>query len=98
MTNQQFVNRARPLRSTGLPPDTGSSLSGRALCIGGIMDTLAWEMIDGCWEPIEYAERVLEGAECECGEDRVDYLVWDDDCEIVTCATCGAEYVPGVAS
>ena len=33
MTNQQFVNRARPLRSTGLPPDTGSSLSGRALCI-----------------------------------------------------------------
>jgi len=55
-------------------------------------------MIDGCWEPIEYAERVLEGAECECGEDRVDYLVWDDDCEIVTCATCGAEYVPGGAS
>ena len=62
------------------------------------MDTLAWEMIDGCWEPIEYAERVLEGAECECGEDRVDYLVWDDDCEVVTCTTCGHSYVPGVGA
>lgn len=42
---------------------------------------------------------VPTGAECpECGENRVDWLVWDDDCEIVTCTTCGAEYVPGEAS
>jgi ribosomal protein S27E len=30
----------------------------------------------------------------ECGENRVDYLVWDEDGEYVTCATCGTVYVP----
>jgi len=58
------------------------------------MDTLAWEMIDGCWEPLPHEDRVPEGGACECGEDRVDYLVWDDDCEIVTCTTCGHSYEP----
>ncbi len=30
----------------------------------------------------------------DCGEDRIDYLVWDDDGEFVTCASCGCVYVP----
>ncbi len=29
----------------------------------------------------------------DCGEARIDYLVWDDD-EKVTCASCGCVYVP----
>ncbi len=29
-----------------------------------------------------------------CGERRVDWLVWDDDGEQVTCQTCGQVYDP----
>ena len=29
----------------------------------------------------------------DCGEVRIDYLVWDDD-EKVTCSSCGCVYVP----
>jgi hypothetical protein len=32
----------------------------------------------------------------KCGEDRIDYLVWDDDGTFVTCTTCKAVYVPAV--
>lgn len=31
----------------------------------------------------------------ECGEAQVDALVWDDDGEEVTCATCQRTYTPG---
>ena len=31
---------------------------------------------------------------CECGERRVDWLIWIND-ETVQCQTCGAEYQPG---
>ena len=35
------------------------------------------------------------GQECpNCGEERMDWLVWDDDGELVTCETCGHSYVP----
>ena len=64
----------------------------------GIMDTdqVGWRMDGGCWEPIEHEDRVGAGGACECGESRMDYLVWDGACEVVTCTSCGAEYVPGV--
>jgi rubredoxin len=40
-------------------------------------------------------ERVTDGAECPvCGEDAMDCLTWDDDGELVTCATCGTIYDP----
>ena len=29
-----------------------------------------------------------------CSENRVDWLVWDEDGTVVTCATCGASYDP----
>lgn len=29
-----------------------------------------------------------------CAERRIDYLVWDVDGEMVTCATCATVYVP----
>lgn len=29
-----------------------------------------------------------------CGERRMDALVWDEDGEKVTCATCGTTYTP----
>ena len=42
-------------------------------------------------------DRVNYGQECPCcGEDRMDYLVWDDDGETVRCATCGVTYAPEV--
>lgn len=38
------------------------------------------------------------GAECPtCGENRIDYLAWDDDGEVITCTNCGTKYVPGEA-
>ena len=49
-------------------------------------------------DPDERSDEALvgEGSECpNCGEDRMDYLTWDEDGEIVTCYTCGTEYVPG---
>jgi len=30
----------------------------------------------------------------QCGEDRQDWLVWDEDGETVTCGTCGCQYTP----
>jgi len=44
-------------------------------------------------------DRVLhkEDACPECGEDRIDWLVWNnrtDDDETVTCSTCQTVYVP----
>jgi len=30
-----------------------------------------------------------------CEERRMDWLVWDEDGESVTCATCGNAYAPG---
>ncbi len=32
-----------------------------------------------------------------CGERRMDELVWDDDGYEVTCTTCGTVYKPGAA-
>jgi rubredoxin len=29
-----------------------------------------------------------------CGENRIDYLGWDENGEYVTCASCGAWYDP----
>ena len=29
-----------------------------------------------------------------CGENRLDWLAWDEDGTVVTCATCGASYDP----
>jgi len=43
------------------------------------------------------AETVCDGCECPgCGEDRVDWLVWQDSAEgeYVECASCGAWYDP----
>jgi len=59
------------------------------------MDNVGWQMIEGCWEPIAHEDRVPDGGACPvCGETRMDYLAWDDDCEVVTCSSCGAEYNP----
>ena len=29
-----------------------------------------------------------------CSENRVDWLAWNDEGTVVTCATCGADYDP----
>jgi len=29
-----------------------------------------------------------------CSENRLDWLAWDEDGTVVTCATCGASYDP----
>ena len=53
---------------------------------------------DRCGDPDERSDEALvaEGAACpNCGEDRMDYLTWDEDGESVTCYTCGFQYVPG---
>jgi Zn ribbon nucleic-acid-binding protein len=47
----------------------------------------------------EFSDEALVGdnASCpNCDEHRMDYLVWDEDGEAVTCSICGTEYVPGV--
>jgi hypothetical protein len=31
-----------------------------------------------------------------CGERRMDWLVWDNDCFNVTCSTCGHMYDPAI--
>jgi Zn ribbon nucleic-acid-binding protein len=43
-------------------------------------------------------ELVVPGFACpSCGERRLDCLAWlEPDDELVHCATCGAEYAPGV--
>lgn len=44
---------------------------------------------------MDYEDRVSPEDACpECGEDRADQLVWDDDCTFVTCAMCGTVYMP----
>ncbi len=44
---------------------------------------------------MECQELVEEVFGCpRCGERRVDWLVWDDDGEQVTCSTCGQVYDP----
>ncbi len=36
-----------------------------------------------------------EASACaRCGERRADWLVWDEDGETVTCATCGRQWNP----
>lgn len=37
-------------------------------------------------------ETVPEGYGCDCGEMRIDWLIWSDDGEVITCATCGNSY------
>jgi len=32
-----------------------------------------------------------------CGENRMDWLAWDEDGTVVTCITCGADYDPNEA-
>ena len=40
-------------------------------------------------------DRVAPDAVCpNCHEERVDWLVWDEDGETVTCWRCGATYDP----
>ena len=40
---------------------------------------------------------VEHGQECpKCGEERMDYLEWDDDGTQVTCSTCGHVYAPPI--
>ena len=38
-------------------------------------------------------------SECDacpnCGENRMDWLAWQDEGEYVRCGICGTEYVPG---
>lgn len=43
----------------------------------------------------EAANLLDDGQACPgCGECHRDKLVWDSECEVVTCATCGCEYAP----
>jgi hypothetical protein len=46
----------------------------------------------------EAADLLDNGQACPgCGECHHDKLVWDADGEVITCATCGCEYVPAGA-
>lgn len=46
---------------------------------------------------LRHVEEVAPAEGCpNCGEQRMDWLVWDDDCEAVTCQTCGTVYTPTV--
>lgn len=60
------------------------------------MDNVGWQMIEGCWEPIEHEDRVPAGGACPvCNEGRLDELVWvEPDSELVRCNGCGAVYDP----
>ena len=41
------------------------------------------------------AETVPTEYQCPtCGENRIDWLVWDEETETVVCATCQTRYVP----
>ena len=41
---------------------------------------------------------VDQGEECPtCHEDRIDWLVWDEISETVTCSTCGTTYDPNLS-
>jgi len=41
------------------------------------------------------SEKCPQGCECPvCGESRIDWLVWDEWGEHVTCTKCGAVYAP----
>ena len=45
--------------------------------------------------PTDAAETVSPDNACPgCGENRLDWLAWDEDGTVVTCATCGASYDP----
>ena len=39
-------------------------------------------------------EKVPDGCECVCGEDRIDWLIFDDEGVYVTCASCGNVFNP----
>jgi len=62
------------------------------------MDKTYWCEELGCQVTCpEYEDVVEEQFACpDCGEARMDYLVWDDGDYIglVTCQTCGAVYDP----
>lgn len=46
-------------------------------------------------ESLDLLCEVEKGLECpQCGESRMDLLVWDDDGEEETCRTCGNIYRP----
>ena len=57
----------------------------------------AW-LIDALRDNCEYVDTVGDSHKCpNCGENRVDELVWQDDPaigEYVWCASCGEEYDP----
>jgi len=56
------------------------------------MSTNGWLRYRPVW-----TECVADGDECpNCGESRVDYLIWDNDCETVTCMFCGETYRPSL--
>lgn len=37
----------------------------------------------------------IEDACPRCGEVEMDQLVWNDDCETITCFTCNTSYLSG---
>ena len=40
-------------------------------------------------------ELVQDGCECPaCGENRIDFLIWNDHLDTVKCASCNHEYDP----
>ncbi len=58
---------------------------------------VVWRALADHWQPwidkvAMQIDRVPNGCP-ECGEARVDYLVWQND-DTVTCTTCGHEYTP----
>ena len=56
---------------------------------------LAPDALDIDYRDAEDAEVVSPDNACPgCGENRVDWLAWNDEGTVVTCATCGADYDP----
>jgi len=63
------------------------------LALDGEMSVFPHVISDGAGWTAQRCETVLEGDECpDCGEDRIDYLVWQSDGVTVRCSTCGEEY------
>ena len=61
------------------------------------MDEDTWNMVTA--KMVEMCakddDRAAQGSACpNCFEGRVDWLVWNDDGETVTCASCGTIYHP----
>lgn len=46
-------------------------------------------------EIVSHTDLVAPALGCpQCGNNAMDLLHWDDDCEVVTCALCGFQYEP----